>query len=140
MNERFLYPRKIPLNKTLCFSKRRSYAFGALIGTVFVSEADGKTTHDLSLSPEFQFHHKGESHTDLTFEDVEFHSAYASKTNDCFRVLKSAIFQCITSQCFGLSESFDFYDNPSLIVELGFIGDVDIHVIANLRKNDGRTE
>lgn len=133
MNELYMYPRKIPLNKTLCFSKRKSFAFGALIGNIKVMEAGEKIVNDLSFAPEFQFHYKGNTDTNLTFEDIEFDS-YVDKTSDCLRVLKAAIFQSISHQCFGINESFDFYNNPSMPVELGLVSNIDIHVITNLKR------
>ena len=130
MNELYFYPRKISLNKTMCFSKAKSYAFGALVGSIKRSDLN---VLSLNTSSDFHFHHKNNSNTNFIFDDIEFHSSCVDK-NDCFGVIKAAILQSICHQCFGLKKSLDFYNNPNQLVDLGFVNDIDIYVITNLKR------
>tara|TARA_Y100000389_G_scaffold125559_2_gene122945 strand:- start:10285 stop:11748 length:1464 start_codon:yes stop_codon:yes gene_type:complete len=74
----------------------------------------------------------------INFNDIEFHTntkyTKTSCPNAIIGIIKSAIYQCLIYSVYDIEDPFDFYNNPNLLEQDGYVENIDnIYVFKNLK-------
>ena len=129
-----LYPQTIHLDKSSKPSTK--LAFGILIGNLYVDLENNEVTNAVwgNINMNFQYYKKNKLNFD--FENINYHYNIRDQTyntaEEILELTKCAIYQSLVFHSYGRNIPLDLYNNPNILLENGYLNNLDIFQLNNL--------
>jgi hypothetical protein len=135
----YLYPEGISLHKDKQCNGKKKYAFGICGGEINILDDSTKRVEDLKWgnNPMDFISKRSNSSLMLDFDDLYYDpivtNAYYDKPEEIVQVTKAAIFQSLIYNAYSVKNTYDFYNKPEILVQNGYIKDLNISILNNLQ-------
>lgn len=129
-----LYPQTICLDNSS--KPNTKLAFGILIGNLYVDLENNKVTNAIWGNINMDFQYCKKNNLNFDFENINYHYNIRDKTystaEEILKLTKCAIYQSLVFHSYGRNIPLDLYNNPNILLENGYLNNLDIFQLNNL--------